>query len=138
MDQVQLDLKLMDPRRHERFTGQDNRRILDNLRLLAAAGRPALLPRVPLIPGVNMNPANLEQTAALLGELGLRRVALRPYHRLGEGKRAALRRADPTRAAALAHLPGGVHPPSAEQVAAAAAVFRARDLEVLDSEGGPL
>ena len=46
------DLKMMDPAKHEKFTGVSNRLILDNLVRLARE-RIDLIIRIPLIPGVN-------------------------------------------------------------------------------------
>jgi pyruvate formate lyase activating enzyme len=47
------DLKIPDPEKHKRYTGQDNRRIVANLRSLAERAPGKVLVRIPLIPGVN-------------------------------------------------------------------------------------
>jgi pyruvate formate lyase activating enzyme len=62
-----VDLKLADPARHAELTGQDNATILANVRRLAAAlaGSGRLLFRVPLIPGITVDPGNLAAVAAL-------------------------------------------------------------------------
>ncbi len=75
-DLVLFDLKLMDPKQHRRFTGQDNRQILENLRFVRddLADRPgkALWIRTPLIPGATATLENLaaagEWITAHLGE----------------------------------------------------------------------
>jgi len=97
---VYYDLKLADPSAHRRYTGRDNRLILDNLRRLAdcAAGRgggapsagPRLLVRVPLVPGITATRENLEGLAGLLRELGLGEVALLPYNPLWLSKAEGL------------------------------------------------
>lgn len=79
------DLKHMDPDEHLRLTGVSNDRILANARRLAAAGC-EVVARLPLIPGVNDDRANLLATAAFVAEMGMGRIDLLPYHRLGEPK----------------------------------------------------
>lgn len=82
------DLKLMDTREHERWTGVPNDRILENLRLLAARGS-SIWVRIPLVPGVNDSAENLESSASFLesldfsrgfGKAGERSVQILPYH----------------------------------------------------------
>ncbi len=80
------DLKLMDSARHRQFTGVPNETILANLRSLAASGCEIII-RIPVIPGVNDDPANLESTAQFLHELNsIRRVDLLPYHHIAISK----------------------------------------------------
>lgn len=89
-----FDYKETDPERHRAFTGVDNRLILDNLRRLHAAGKTIQL-RCPVIPGCNDRPDHFEGIARLWKDLpGLAGVTLMPYHRLGEGKRDRLGKAD--------------------------------------------
>ena len=79
-DYLILDIKLVDPAKHRRYTGADNRLILNNLALLKQGLKPFTI-RIPLIPGVNDDEENLERTAELLeGASGLERVELLPYH----------------------------------------------------------
>lgn len=80
------DLKLMDPERHRRWTGVANRRILDNLQRLNAAGARVIV-RVPVVPGVNDDRENLEATARFVAGLGgVEEVHLLPYHRTALSK----------------------------------------------------
>lgn len=65
-----VDLKVMDPEKHKRFTGVSNQCILDNLRLIAELGTPYQI-RIPLIDGVNSDYENIEQTARFIQELKL-------------------------------------------------------------------
>ena len=116
---VLYDLKLMDEARHKAATGQSNRIILDNLKALAAI-HPDIWIRVPIIPGVNDDAANLEATARFLTNLaGIRQVDLLPYHPTGVAKFARM-----GKDYALA----GLEAPSPQRMEALAAIFRARGL----------
>jgi pyruvate formate lyase activating enzyme len=92
-DYVLFDLKHMDPQTHRTSTGQSNDLILRNAGILASSGVQVRF-RMPLIPGVNDTPRNIEETSVLLRELAgdEARIELVPYHRLGEGKYGALDR----------------------------------------------
>ena len=80
------DLKHMDPEKHRLYTGVDNVLILSNLRSLDQAGANLNL-RVPLIPGINDEPENLEALGALAASLRhVTGVNLLPYHTAGRGK----------------------------------------------------
>lgn len=80
VDYLMMDVKLVDPAKHRFYTGVDNAPILQNLVLLKQWDKPFRI-RVPLIPGVNDDWDNLEQTAALLeGAPMLEGVELLPYH----------------------------------------------------------
>lgn len=80
MDHIIFDLKLADPGMHRRYTGTDNRPILDNLELLKKSGRPFTV-RIPVIPGVNDDDASLDAAARLLKNApALDQVELLPYH----------------------------------------------------------
>lgn len=111
-DLILYDVKLLDETRHHEFTGVPNERILANLRALAAMHSNIWL-RVPLIPGVNDDPADLDAVARLAASLsGIRQVNLLPYHKTGIHKFARLGQ--------QYHLTE-IQPPSAEQMQAAAA-----------------
>jgi len=84
-DLVLFDLKLMDPERHALWTGRSNGTILENFRHIAGSGI-RLLPRVPLVPGVNDDPGNLRATARFVKKNDLDRIALLPFHTLGQEK----------------------------------------------------
>ncbi len=96
-----FDLKLMDGKRHEAFTGVHNRWVLENLHWAGggvpgsggSAPPPDLTVRIPLIPGINDDGENLEAAAAFLADLPAPPpVDLLPYHRLGVDKYARLGR----------------------------------------------
>jgi pyruvate formate lyase activating enzyme len=62
------DLKHMDSEAHRKFTGVDNRGILDNLKYLASRDA-AVRVRFPVIPGVNDNVGNVEKMGTFLRSL---------------------------------------------------------------------
>jgi pyruvate formate lyase activating enzyme len=87
---VYFDLKLVDAEEHRRYTGQDNRLILENLAWLADAQVPFVI-RVPLVPGVTDTPQNLAAIASTVrGMAGLEGVELLPYNPAAGGKYAGL------------------------------------------------
>jgi pyruvate formate lyase activating enzyme len=86
VDLFLFDVKHLDPGQHRALTGRDNQEILGNLRWLAARRPGEVLVRMPLVPGANDSPENLEATRALLEELGLTRFEVLPYHELGASK----------------------------------------------------
>ncbi len=80
------DLKHMDPEIHKTYTGVGNEVILENLRRLAASGA-TICVRLPLIPGVNDDRSNVENTGAFLARLNhVDRVDILPYHEAMRGK----------------------------------------------------
>jgi pyruvate formate lyase activating enzyme len=89
-DLVLYDLKVMDDGQHRRLTGVSNAAILDNLRALGRVHRNIWI-RVPVIPGVNDGPENMEAIAREAAALpGVRQINLLPYHKTGSHKSAAV------------------------------------------------
>jgi pyruvate formate lyase activating enzyme len=91
-----FDLKHMDSDMHQRGTGVGNTQILGNFEaVLAAAGKTRVTPRIPLVPGFNTSPDEIEAFLAYLraseydGE-----VHLMPCHRWARGKYERLDRAN--------------------------------------------
>lgn len=91
VDLFLYDLKLMDPLRHEEFTGKGNALILDNLTRLAAAKAPINI-RIPLIEGINTDSDNIRRTIEFIKGMDIKVVSLLPYHELGSGKYKRLNR----------------------------------------------
>jgi pyruvate formate lyase activating enzyme len=121
VDLFLYDLKLMDDQRHRRYTGVSNGLILENLTWLAAMGQP-LAVRLPLVPGITDDEANLSAAADFLSRLEPRpRVDLLAYHRMHNDKYRRLGRCNPM---------ADIAPPGAEAVEAARAIFAARGLPV--------
>lgn len=118
-DLVLFDLKHMDGAAHRRWTGVGNGEILANLEALGRV-HDRIWIRVPVVPGVNDDEANLEATARFAaGIAGVRRLDLLPYHATDAAKFRRLGRE---------YLLGGVAPPSPERMEALAGRFRARGL----------
>jgi len=121
VDLFLYDLKLMDDERHRRFTGVPVAAILDNLRALSAAGH-AIVLRVPVIPGVNDDDANLDALADCASGLPhLAGVDLLPYHHIGMEKYARLDRS---------YALPDTRPPSLERMDAVADRLAGRGLPV--------
>jgi pyruvate formate lyase activating enzyme len=86
VDLFLYDIKCIDSEKHRRFTGVPNDLILSNLEGLAQAGS-ALILRLPVIPGLNDDEANIRDVGKLASRLpGIRRVDLLPYHAAAVGK----------------------------------------------------
>ncbi len=84
-DFVLYDIKHLDPGKHQRATGKDNRLILKNARKIFST-RPMRI-RVPLIPGFNDSPEAVKAIARFVkAELGPVGIDLLPYNKMGEGK----------------------------------------------------
>jgi len=85
VDLFLYDLKLMDCEKHERFTGVKNDLILENLKTLAEIGSKVIV-RIPIIPGVNDEDADIAGVSRFLRELSFRDIDLLPFHRIGSDK----------------------------------------------------
>ena len=84
------DLKCADGETHKRYTGVDNRLILDNLKKLLSSGAPLWI-RIPVIPEVNGTKEEMTAIRELLHPLGRpEKIELLPYHAMGEHKYTAL------------------------------------------------
>jgi pyruvate formate lyase activating enzyme len=87
VDLLHFDLKHMDPRKHEEFTGRSNQLILGNLgRLLRVKEPQDVVIRIPVIPGCNDSVENIRESAIFVSELGLTQIELIPYHEFGAAK----------------------------------------------------
>ena len=86
MDMVIMDVKIVDPALHKKYTGVDNALILHNLEALKDMNKPFRI-RVPLIPTVNDTYENMESTAKLLeGATMLEKVELLRYNKAAGAK----------------------------------------------------
>ena len=88
VDLILFDLKQVDDGIHKEFTGLSNGPILDNFgRLLGALGQERVIVRVPVIPGVNDDPASIDRLTAFLGGKGYGGpIHLMPYNSLAKTK----------------------------------------------------
>ena len=92
VDYWMCDVKHTDEARHRQLTGVGNARILANVRQLSARGA-RLLVRLPLVPGLNDDPAGLEALGRLVAQVRPSEgLEIMPYHRIGSGKYARLGR----------------------------------------------
>lgn len=74
-----IDIKDMNPNTYSDYTGQTNKLVLDNLRLIAKSGRQSdCIVRIPLIPGYNTD-TDCEASRKALEALGFDRFDLFTY-----------------------------------------------------------
>ncbi len=90
-DFVLFDIKLVDEKRHQQYTGVSNRNILENFKRLVSFGKEFII-RTPLIPGVTDTEENIEEIARLLSAHGVRYIELLPYNKLTGAKYALVNR----------------------------------------------
>ena len=93
-DKVDLflyDIKIMDSKKHRKFTGASNKQILENFKRLAENGSD-LFVRFPVVPGINDDEDNVTKTAGFILSYGVKHVCLLPYHRAGIEKYRSLGR----------------------------------------------
>ena len=120
VDLFLYDLKVLDATRHLQFTGVNNEPILHNLALLSRE-HGAVIVRIPMVPGVNEDDANLTESLRYLASLGLRRVDLLPYHPIGIEKYHRL---------GIAYQLSEARTPSDQRIAEVAAKYRDQGFEV--------
>ncbi|MCD7985009.1 MAG: glycyl-radical enzyme activating protein [Desulfovibrio sp.] len=85
VDQFLFDYKLHDSEKHKRYTGVGNGAIRESLRLLHERNA-AILLRLPLIPGINMDEEHFDGVCATVNEFHINAVEILPYHQYGKGK----------------------------------------------------
>jgi pyruvate formate lyase activating enzyme len=88
---VLYDLKIMDSKAHDEWTGKPNEKILGGIKLAAESKVPVIV-RIPVIPGANDSEENMKAAARFCTGIGIHEVNLLPYHRFGESKYAGLDR----------------------------------------------
>jgi pyruvate formate lyase activating enzyme len=118
-DLVMMDLKHIDPDKHQAATGQSNDRILANARLLALSGKTTVF-RTPVVPSVNDTEEEIGRIATFVRELielrtsggqnmnGEIRYELLAFHKLAAGKYPSL---------GMEYKAGSVDPPTKERMA---------------------
>ncbi len=86
IDLFLADLKHVDSRVFKTWTDGSAKRVLANLKRLAARGKQLII-RVPLIPGFNADEASIKAiTRFAADELGVHEIHFLPYHTLGINK----------------------------------------------------
>jgi pyruvate formate lyase activating enzyme len=83
VDLFLFDLKTLDDAKHRQFTGVSNAQILRNLKWLSEQNRNVIV-RIPVIPGFNDDPADVQASGAFVASLGnVGEIHLLPYHTTG-------------------------------------------------------
>ena len=119
-DEVLYDVKHLDSEAHKRSTGAGTVAIQRNLKTLLGR-HPAVVVRVPVVPGFNDDEGAMRAIARRLRELDVTRpVELLPYHRLAIPKYGHL-----GKAYSLGHL----EPPEARTLERLAEIVRGEGLE---------
>lgn len=86
VDLFLTDIKHVDEDAFKQWTDGSARRVMDNLRRLAKAGKQMTI-RVPLIPGFNADETSIKAiTRFAADELNVREIHFLPYHTLGMNK----------------------------------------------------
>lgn len=94
LDHLYVDIKSMDPHKHQEWTGVDNRIILEHFRLLKKTYKNLhIIVRTPVIPGFNDDVESITKICEFLQENGQKYYELLPYHRFGKSKYEKLGRA---------------------------------------------
>lgn len=120
VDLFHFDLKHMDPAQHRALTGADLTTIHASFDLLLDRSAP-VLPRLPVVPGINDDDDNVSRLVAFLRQRRVSRLQLVPYQRMYLAKYRQL---------GLAARCGDVEPPTRAHLAALAERMGAAGLEV--------
>ena len=92
-DFIYFDIKCLDDELSKKYTGQSNRKILQNLGKLAKSiDTSKIIISVALIPEITATYENISALIQLCNTLEITSVRLLPYHTLGKGKYAELGR----------------------------------------------
>lgn len=86
VDHFLMDIKHMDSKKHEAFTGRPNEMILENAKYIAENAKHLII-RVPTVPTFNATVEEIQAIARFADSLpGVSELHLLPYHRLGQDK----------------------------------------------------
>ena len=76
------DIKLMDPEQHKKYTGADNKVILENIGYMKKTEKPFVI-RIPMIPGITDTTENIDEAQEFLKDAkNLLRIEYLPYNTL--------------------------------------------------------
>ncbi len=104
VDYFLMDIKHMDSKKHEEFTGRPTEKILQNAKYIAENAK-SLVIRVPTVPTFNATPDEISAIARFASSLpNVKEMHILPYHRLGQDKYTGLSRP---------YLMDGIEPPTA-------------------------
>lgn len=85
VDLFLYDLKIMDSKKHKKYTGVSNEIILENLEKLSSIHNNIFV-CFPVIPGINDDYQNIKEMGEFLSSLKIAQVNLLPYHYIGIDK----------------------------------------------------
>jgi len=85
VDLFLYDLKIMDSKKHKKYTRVSNEIILENLKKLSSVHHNIFV-RFPVIPGINDDYQNIKESGEFLSSLKIAQVNLLPYHYIGIDK----------------------------------------------------
>ncbi len=92
VDRVFYDIKFIDPLLHKKYTGRDNRIILNNFLYLVKEKSIQVIPRLPLVPGITTVAENLLAVADFMREFGCTDYSLLTYNTGGITKRSSIQK----------------------------------------------
>ncbi len=122
LDTVLMDIKHMDPLKHEKYTTLRNELILANARKIAESDVELII-RVPTIPTFNDSEEDIRAIARFAASLpGVKEIHLLPYHRLGYDKYIGLGRE---------YGMGDIEPPTSEKMEALRRVAESEGLKAM-------
>ncbi len=125
VDLFLFDLKVLDEKKHQLYTGVSISPILENLKALAEVHENVWI-RIPVVPGWNDDRENLVATAEIASALpSVRKVQLLPYHSTGTHKERKLGRKPSLQSVELQH----VEPPAPSRLRELARYFVEHGLE---------
>lgn len=88
-DLFYTDLKIANSDKHRKYTGHDNRLILNNLRKLTSTNKQVII-RIPLIPGVNDSLEDMDLFGNILKSINASAIELLRYNYMAESKYRAV------------------------------------------------
>ena len=120
VDLFLYDLKIMDKKRHKKYTGVSNEIILENLEKLSSVHNNIFV-RFPVIPDINDDYQNIRKIGEFLSSLEITQVNLLSYHYIGIDKYRRLGRT---------YELVNTQPPSEEKLSKVSAILRKFNLDV--------
>ena len=120
IDLFLYDLKIMDDKRHKKYTGVSNKLILENLKKLSLVHHNIFI-RFPIIPGINDDDQNIREMGEFLSSLKIAQINLLPYHFMGIDKYKRLERI---------YKLADIHSPSKEKLSDISTILRNFNLKV--------
>ncbi len=119
IDLFLCDLKVLDPTVHQIATGGTNLLVRQTIEWISQQAPGRICVRTPLVPGVTMSLAQIDDNVAFLRKVGVRHYDVLPFHRLGSSKYAGL---------GLIYACSDMEPPPSEEVVAIRQRIRAAGL----------